>query len=81
MVAEVDAQTLAALEAALLNTSGSVPLHNRFRALFTLKALKNDTAVQIISKGPSSWILVRGTRREGLTGACRLRRRERTTQT
>ena len=42
---------LAALEASLLNTSGNVPLHNRFRALFTLKALKNDDAVKIISKG------------------------------
>ena len=80
MVAEVDAQTLAALEAALLNTSGIVPLHNRFRALFTLKALKNDAAVQIISKGPHSWILMRGTRREGLTTACRLRGRERIAQ-
>ena len=51
MVAEIDASTLSTLEAALLNTSGSVPLHSRFRALFTLKALKNDDAVQIISKG------------------------------
>ena len=51
MVAEIDASTLSALEAALLNTSGSVPLHSRFRALFTLKALKDDDAVQIISKG------------------------------
>jgi deoxyhypusine monooxygenase len=40
-----------ALEAALLNKSGSELLHNRFRALFTLKALKNDRAVDIISKG------------------------------
>jgi deoxyhypusine monooxygenase len=39
------------LEALLLNTSGNVPLHNRFRALFTLKALKSDQAVHIISKG------------------------------
>ncbi|KAI0769893.1 ARM repeat-containing protein [Fomes fomentarius] len=51
MVAEVDSSTLAALEAALLNKSGNVPLHNRFRALFTLKSLKNDNAVTIISKG------------------------------
>lgn len=51
MVAEVDSSTLAALEAALLNKSGTVPLHNRFRALFTLKSLKNDNAVTIISKG------------------------------
>jgi hypothetical protein len=39
------------LETLLLNTSGNVPLHNRFRALFTLKALKTDQAVHIISKG------------------------------
>jgi deoxyhypusine monooxygenase len=39
------------LEALLLNTSGNVPLHSRFRALFTLKALKSDEAVIIISKG------------------------------
>ncbi|KAN0139814.1 Armadillo-type fold [Lactarius tabidus] len=39
------------LEALLLNTSGNVPLHNRFRALFTLKALKSDQAVHVISKG------------------------------
>ncbi|KAM5538723.1 hypothetical protein V8D89_007752 [Ganoderma adspersum] len=51
MVAEIDLNTLSALEAALLNTSGTVPLHNRFRALFTLKALKTDDAVKIISKG------------------------------
>ena len=51
MVAEVDSGTLSALEAALLNTTGNVPLHNRFRALFTLKALKSDDAVKIISKG------------------------------
>lgn len=54
MVAEapgVFPSTLSALETALLNTAGNVPLHNRFRALFTLKALKNDEAVRIISKG------------------------------
>lgn len=41
------------LEAALLNTSGNVPLANRFRALFTLKALakQNIEAIQVISKG------------------------------
>ncbi|TCD70887.1 deoxyhypusine hydroxylase [Steccherinum ochraceum] len=50
-VPQVTAEELTALEASLLNTSGNVPLHNRFRALFTLKALKNDVAVNIISKG------------------------------
>lgn len=42
---------LTALEEVLLNTSGKVPLHRRFRALFALKSLKNDDAVAIISKG------------------------------
>ena len=50
-VLHVSPEELTKLEAALLNTSGSVPLHNRFRALFTLKALQNDEAVRIISKG------------------------------
>ncbi|KAJ3509529.1 hypothetical protein NLJ89_g5182 [Agrocybe chaxingu] len=39
------------LEDCLLNTSGDVPLHTRFRALFTLKGLKSEDAVKIISKG------------------------------
>ncbi|KAI0826781.1 ARM repeat-containing protein [Trametes gibbosa] len=51
MVAEASSSSLVALEAALLNASGDVPLHNRFRALFTLKSLKSDVAVDIISKG------------------------------
>lgn len=42
---------LKALEDCLLNVSGKVPLHVRFRALFTLKGLKSDEAVEIISKG------------------------------
>ncbi|KAL0961329.1 hypothetical protein HGRIS_006286 [Hohenbuehelia grisea] len=50
-MATASAADLDALTAALLNTSGNVPLHNRFRALFTLKALKNDDAVRIISEG------------------------------
>ncbi|GJE88815.1 HEAT repeat domain-containing protein [Phanerochaete sordida] len=50
-VAQASQETLAALEASLLNTSGKVPLHNRFRSLFTLKALKTDEAVNIIAKG------------------------------
>lgn len=39
------------LEASLLNTNEKVALHDRFRALFTLKSLKTDNAVDIISKG------------------------------
>jgi hypothetical protein len=50
----VSQSELSNLEASLLNVSGNVPLHNRFRALFTLKALKSDEAVRIISKGPIS---------------------------
>lgn len=50
---QVSQETLTSLESTLLNTSGTVPLHKRFRALFTLKALQNDVAVDIISKGTS----------------------------
>ncbi|KAJ7225986.1 deoxyhypusine hydroxylase [Mycena pura] len=42
---------LKALEDVLLNTRGTVPLHTRFRALFTLKSLKSDEAVRVISAG------------------------------
>ncbi|KAI9510585.1 deoxyhypusine hydroxylase [Russula earlei] len=51
MTLNVSQAELSSLEALLLNISGNVPLHNRFRALFTLKALKSDEAVRIISKG------------------------------
>jgi hypothetical protein len=51
MAVSASASELQALEDTLLNSSGNVPLHNRFRALFTLKALKNDDAVRIIAKG------------------------------
>ncbi|KZV63486.1 deoxyhypusine hydroxylase [Peniophora sp. CONT] len=47
----VSGTELASLEAILLNASGNAPLHKRFRALFTLKALKNADAIRIISKG------------------------------
>lgn len=40
-----------ALRASLLNESGNTPLHERFRALFTLKSLKNERAIEIISEG------------------------------
>ncbi|KAJ4482009.1 Deoxyhypusine hydroxylase [Lentinula aciculospora] len=42
---------LKALEESLLNTSGNIPLHDRFRSLFTLKSLKNEDSIRIISKG------------------------------
>ena len=48
---QVDVKILQSLEAKLLNETGNVPLHDRFRALFALKALANDQAVSIISKG------------------------------
>ena len=49
-VSLVNSETLAGLEATLLNTSGKVPLHNRYRSLFTLKALKSQEAIDIIAK-------------------------------
>jgi len=39
------------LQSILLNSNGKVPLHERFRALFTLKSLKSPEAIEIISKG------------------------------
>lgn len=42
---------LKALQDSLLNTSGAAALHDRFRALFTLKSLKSEDAVAIISRG------------------------------
>lgn len=49
----VSSEQLKSLESSLLNHAGNVPLHNRFRSLFTLKSLKNDDAVRIISQGYS----------------------------
>ncbi|GBE83118.1 Deoxyhypusine hydroxylase [Sparassis crispa] len=51
MVLDSSSSNLSVLEASLLNATGNIPLHSRFRALFTLKALKTDEAVNIISKG------------------------------
>ncbi|KAG9010826.1 deoxyhypusine hydroxylase [Tulasnella sp. JGI-2019a] len=48
---EITENALVELEARLLNTSGQVPLHDRFRALFTLKAIGGQRAVNIIGKG------------------------------
>ncbi|KAJ6475087.1 armadillo-type protein [Mycena vitilis] len=42
---------LKVLEDSLLNKSGNVLLHARFRALFTLKSLKTEEAVRVISAG------------------------------
>jgi hypothetical protein len=42
---------LQTLRATLLNTSGKTQLHERFRALFMLKAVGGDEVVRIISEG------------------------------
>lgn len=39
------------MEALLCNTSGKVPLSERFRILFTLKNIADDRSVEIIGKG------------------------------
>ncbi|QRV92331.1 deoxyhypusine monooxygenase [Ceratobasidium sp. AG-Ba] len=44
-------ETYEKLRASLLNTSGNVPLHARFRSLFTLKSLPGQQSIDIISKG------------------------------
>ena len=49
---------LKTLEDCLCNSAGDVPLHTRFRALFTLKSLKNEEAVGIISKGKFKHLLI-----------------------
>lgn len=46
-------ETIDALEKRLLNATGDVPLHNRFRALFTLKSLRSEAAIAAIAKGQS----------------------------
>jgi deoxyhypusine monooxygenase len=51
MSVQVTPEQMAALRATLLNTSGSTPLHERFRALFMLKAVGGDEVVQIIGEG------------------------------
>ncbi|KLO08555.1 deoxyhypusine hydroxylase [Schizopora paradoxa] len=50
-LSEISDEQYGNLEGLLLNKSGSTPLHERFRALFTLKSLKTDRAIQIISEG------------------------------
>ena len=51
MSISVTPEQMTALRATLLNTSGSTPLHERFRALFMLKAVGGDQVVEIISEG------------------------------
>lgn len=51
MSVTVSAEQMSLLRDTLLNTSGRTPLHERFRALFMLKAVGNDEVVQIVSDG------------------------------
>lgn len=51
MAIELNPTQLSALEARLLNLGGDVNLHERFRALFTLKALGDERAIAAIAKG------------------------------
>ncbi|KAG9068600.1 hypothetical protein KI688_010876 [Linnemannia hyalina] len=49
-IAKPTPETYQALDADLCNHSGKVPLHERFRALFTLKALADNESVDIIGR-------------------------------
>ncbi|CAO3571361.1 unnamed protein product [Mortierella alpina] len=49
-ITKPSAETYKALEANLCNHSGKVPLHERFRALFTLKALADNASVDIVGR-------------------------------
>lgn len=51
MSVQVSPEQMATLKATLLNAPGNVPLHERFRALFMLKAVGGDAVVDIISEG------------------------------
>ncbi|OWZ61337.1 deoxyhypusine hydroxylase [Cryptococcus neoformans] len=51
MSVQVSSEQMATLKATLLNTPGNVPLHERFRALFMLKAVGGDEVVDIVSEG------------------------------
>ncbi|WVN87701.1 deoxyhypusine hydroxylase [Cryptococcus depauperatus CBS 7841] len=57
MAIDTSAEKMMVLRDTLLNVSGSTPLHERFRALFMLKAVGGDEVVDIIAEGlkdPSS---------------------------
>lgn len=53
MSIEVSADQIASLRAVLLDGSGAHPMHERFRALFTLKAVgtTNEAVVPILAEG------------------------------
>jgi deoxyhypusine monooxygenase len=46
-----DPKVVQQLDALLNNASGTVPLHERFRALFTLKSIGDNRSVDVIAKG------------------------------
>ena len=54
MSVTVSPEQMAILKATLLNTSGQVQLHERFRALFMLKAVGGKEVIDIVSEGASS---------------------------
>lgn len=51
---QVSPDQLSKLEQTLL--SQAEPLHNRFRALFTLKAVGGSDAIRIVAEGASAWL-------------------------
>jgi hypothetical protein len=67
---QVSPDQLAKLEQTLL--SQQEPLHNRFRALFTLKAVGGSEAIRIVAEGTSS----AATLAPELAGLCSLQRKE-----
>ena len=54
MSIQVSPDQLQKLSDCLLNVQGDTPLHERFRALFTLKAVGGDEVVEIVAKGEST---------------------------
>lgn len=53
MSVQVSSAQMESLRSTLLNTSGNIPLHERFRSLFMLKAVGGDPVVQILAEGLS----------------------------
>lgn len=51
MSVTVTPEQLDILRATLLNTSGATKLHERFRALFMLKAVGGQQVIDIIAEG------------------------------
>lgn len=51
LTASIDSAQFETLKSTLLNKNGSISLHHRFRALFTLKALGDNRSVEAIAAG------------------------------